>query len=450
MNGFATADAVYTWLESYINFEKDLKSGDYRLDRVRELARLAGNPQDAVPCVHIAGSKGKGSVACMVASIFSASGLRCARYASPHVLDWRERISLNGAAFSEQIYVRSGDRLRSAADKWEASALRSEYGALSWFELMTVWFFLCAAEAGCQIMVLETGLGGRLDATNIVRPLLSVLSRIELEHTAILGNTLTAIAGEKAGIIKEGIPVLCSQQEAEALAVFKRVSSERGSHFYSIKEIAHLDKIELTRTGTSCQMQLRLNGTRRELSCNLSMMGAVQAENAALATAAALLVRPELSDEVLVRGLESASLPARFQTLSTQPGFVVDGAHTPSSVRLCIETFTQLYGTEGILLFACAADKDVRAMAKLAKGNFSTVVLTVPGYFKEGRPDAELAAFQEAGFAPEFFPKVADALNAAQAATGFTQKTAPEASAKPLLVCGSFYLAAEVLLNTIS
>ena len=220
------------WLDTFLNFEKLPQKNIFWLDMMESLAQIFGNPEGFAPCVHVAGSKGKGSVSRMISSILSEAGLKTGLYSSPHILSFYERITQNGNFFLDEIYEKCADELRNKID----SALNSaEEGAefplpkgrrVTWFEIVTIYAFLCFRAAKVDASVLEVGLGGKLDATNIVRPKISVINTIELEHTEFLGDTIEKIAAEKAGIIKEKTPVLCASCPDSVREVFQKKAHE--------------------------------------------------------------------------------------------------------------------------------------------------------------------------------------------------------------------------------
>jgi dihydrofolate synthase/folylpolyglutamate synthase len=291
-------------------------------------------------------------------------------------------------------------------------------------------------------MAVETGMGGRLDATNIVDPLVSVVTPIELEHTAYLGNTLAAIAGEKAGIVKPGRPLVLSEQEDEALDVFKAKTGETGSPLFYFPDRAEIKNVLVTEERTSFTLNLNHPAKPQVLELSVSIPGEIQAKNAGLA---ALALKTALGDAIddraIGEGLKSFSLPARFERLRTDPVFIIDGAHTVRSAELCAQTFTRLYGEGGILLFGCASGKNALSMAELLVPRFSRIIVTTPGSFKKSRPFETFGAFtQKAGgkTVPEilYIPRTEEAI-----------AKALELGAKerlPVLGTGSFYLAAEI------
>ena len=448
-NPIASSRDVFTWLSQFINLETGQFTTSLRLDRMEVLARLAGNPERAAPVIHIAGSKGKGSVTGMVSAILAAQGRSPARYTSPHVTEYRERITLNSDFFPESVYADAGNRLLQAE-----KTLRERGAPLfpnpapddieaSFFELLTLYFFLCARRAECDVMVVETGLGGRLDATNIVDPLVSVITLIELEHTEFLGTTISAIATEKAGIIKAGKPVVLAEQDPAALSVFAAKAEETRAPLYYLPDLADITGVSVTKAGTSFTFAPKTGLFPEPIPLFLPIAGEIQARNAALAVAAAKSAFPDLREESVVRGLRDFTLPARFQRIRDEPVLIVDGAHTPQSVEACVKTFTGLYGKEGVLLFGCAAGKDALTMARILIPHFSHIIITTPGTFKISFPQHVYALFvQEAAKAAKA-PVIA---YLEQPTDAFERGLAlGKEKGVSLLGTGSFYLAAELI-----
>jgi len=441
---FTSSDEVFEWLSHFINLERGQKPKSFRIDRMETLTELAGHPQRCAPSVHIAGSKGKGSVTGMLAAMLTEAGLRTARYMSPHVIDIRERICLNGSYFDEDIYCSAGSELKHVTETLLPALSNPLFDAKSpdgceptFWELLTLLFFLCARRAKCDVMVVETGMGGRLDSTNVLDPLVSVITLIELEHTAILGNTITAIAGEKAGIIKTGKPLVLAKQCCEALDVFKKKTKEMNSRLFYFPEIAELSDINVTPNGTEFNLLIKRHDAAEKASgYSIPISGKVQAENAALAIAALNAAFPEIDDGVIRKGLANLNIPGRFEKIS--PSFIIDGAHTPESLALCVETFCSLYGEGGILIFGCAADKDAAAMAKIAHSHFAKIIITTPGTFKASDPERVYKAFAAtAGNEKTFL--IADTQKAVRQA-----KDSAKEKNLPVLGTGSFYLVSEI------
>ena len=418
------------------------------------LVGLAGNPERYAPSIHIAGSKGKGSVTGMIAAALEADGRRVGRYMSPHVSDFRERISLGSSFFDEAVYCAAGDELRETAEVRVPQAGGGLFDpacedgeAPTYFELLTLLFFLCARRADCDALVVETGMGGRLDSTNVVDPLAAVISLIELEHTKFLGDTIAKIAGEKAGIIKPGKPVILAKQRGEALEVFVRKAAEKHSPLIYVPDTIMITALNVHRNGTDFTIMSAPGSAAgrsmfpKPLELSIPIPGAVQAENAVLAITTLKTAFPGISDESIRAGLANFHIPARFEKLSDNPPVIIDGAHTPESAALAAETFCSLYGNGGVLLFGCAADKNAGAMAEILLPCFSTVVITTPGTFKISDPEKVYDAFaaRKAGNGNSKIIFEKDTGRAGQQALELSRSRD-----LPLLATGSFYLAAEL------
>jgi len=436
---FNSPQDVFDWLSRFINFEQVRNKRGFSLDRIKHLAELADQPEKCAPSIHVAGSKGKGSVTAMIAAILEASGIKIARYASPHVYDFRERLMMGSEFFPEEIYIRAGNELR---DLVNALPLNPE--DYTFFELITLWFFLCGRLARCRAMVVETGMGGRLDATNILDPLVSVITGIELEHTEYLGETLAAISSEKAGIIKQTKPLILAEQCEEALRVFKEHTENKKSPLIYFPDCAEFEDIKIDQRGTCFTLILKktdlLNGIYRDLF--VPIPGEVYAKNTGLAILAAKTAFPDIDEDCIRKGLSNFTLPARFERISETPLLVLDGAHTSLSIGTCVKTFSSLYGEGGILIFGCAAGKDARSMAKLSISYFSMIIITTPGTFKKSAPEEIYSAFTDEAKKidkpPEIIlePETAKAVKLGRS-TAIKKKL-------PILGAGSFYLAGEI------
>ena len=336
----------------------------------------------------------------------------------------------------------------------------------SWFELVTLTAFVLFRQERLDWAVFETGMGGRLDATNIVQPEITVLTPIELEHCEYLGHTIPLIAAEKAGIIKAGCPVFCSKQPDSALGIFKERAAALNAPLFYLPDCIEAIKHRLTPQGR--EVTIRFSAAhpvgalfKRPLHAILPLFTPVQAENAALAAAAFKYRFPDVPEELIECGLSKAWLPARFQLLSTKPLIVLDGAHTHNSIQACADTFLSLLSdgsdassahsgtppisdtpshTKPILVFACAADKDPADFAPIFADKISYLYLTVPGAFKKGNLEKTVDAFTQVfGNENNVVMEASEDFNAVLK-KAFTHSIAEN---RPLLITGSFYLAAE-------
>jgi dihydrofolate synthase/folylpolyglutamate synthase len=445
-------DDLAAWLEQFENNERLPAFKPFNLDKMRLISRIAGHPETCAPAIHVAGSKGKGSVTAMIASILEAAGIRTGRYTSPQLCCYWDRISLGNGLFPPGIYVEAGRELVETEERRLREFSEGEDSKPSLFEMFTLLFFLCSRRNRCEAMAVETGLGGLNDATNIVKSEVSVITLIEKEHTEILGNTIPAIAAQKAGIIKAGKPLVLSWQEGEALEVFRKAAAEKKAPFYYLPETAVVENIAVSKEGTAFSLRSEIAGLRERLDLFIPVPGAVQAENAALAVIGVKTAFPAIGEDSIRRGLAAVSLPARFERLSSNPAIVIDGAHTPRSVENCVNTFISLYGKGGILIFGCAAGKDGESIAKLLTPHFSQIIITTPGTYKVSYPEEVYRIFLTAAKGPPPQNSCHSALPAGKKVLLIRDtKTALEAALSlsreqglPVLGTGSFYLAAEI------
>lgn len=426
------------WLDGYLDFERKPEKGVFWLDTMEFLCGRLNHPEIFAPCVHVAGSKGKGSVSAMVASILDAAGLKTGLYTSPHISHFSERVSLAHTPLPEGAYLRAAGDLRGLVESVPADAMPGGR-PVTWFELMTAFAMLSFRNAGVNASVFEVGLGGRLDATNVVTPRVSVITPIELEHTEFLGDTLAQIAREKGGIIKRNVPVVSAAQDAEARSALEEIASGRGAPIRFADDQIDLAGIRRSYSDGFMSVEIKGKAFPRPLRARMRLLGRLQAENAALAALAVRAAEPRLAARAIEVGLSAAFLPARFEVVGAEKAgvpVVLDGAHTVRSVRATVETFREFFGgTDAVLLFACAADKDVRSIAPEFAG-FGGVFLTRPGETKKSDLGEAQMAFSLAGIQFEAERDCGKALAAALEAARRRKV--------PLLVTGSFYLVAEV------
>lgn len=433
MEEFACADAVYDFLNRFLNFERKLEPTAYRLDRMVALKDLFGAPDETYRAVHVAGSKGKGSTATMIASILSLVDPPVGLYTSPHLLHFTERIAVNGDPVGDGILLPCAEEL-AAGLQGRAPEDFPGGEAPTYFELLTMLGFLCFRKAGCKRAVIEVGLGGRLDSTNVITPEVCVITPIELEHTELLGDTIPKIASEKAGIIKSGIPVYTSALRPDALRVIRDTAIRMAAPLTVLDEAAEIGDVRISASGTSFTARFmdRRSGPA-SLDLVTPLIGEVQARNATLAALVALDLG--IASDTIAEGLRLGRLRARFEIIPGNPTVVLDGAHTPDSVRACAADFLSIFPLGGILLFGCAKDKDPIAMAGELSGISGDVIVTRPGTFKESDVDAIAEAFAGKGFSVRI---EADTQKAILAALDHAAKRNA-----PLLITGSFYLCAE-------
>jgi len=382
---------------------------NFGLERAQKLAALAGNPQEELRFIHVAGTNGKGSTCAMLESIYRAAGLRVGLFTSPHLVSFRERIQINRELISENEIVRLITEIRPLLKNFPTE------NHPTMFEVVTVLALKFFAEQKCDLVIWETGLGGRLDATNIVTPLISVITNIALDHQQWLGDTLGKIASEKAGIIKNGIPVVTGVNEPEALAVIEQIAKEKNS--------------SLVKVGSGFSIQ----------SSALSLRSKHQKQNAALALATVEILQKQIpvSAEQIQTGLKSVNWPGRLQLIEKPNGqkILLDGAHNLAGAEaLCAAIGSIFPASKVTLILGILEDKDWRHICeKIAL--LASRILLVPVASKRTADPRNLVSICQAAN-PTAEINVVDSLTAA------LDKSATD---DLVLITGSLYLVGEAL-----
>lgn len=360
----------------------------YRLERMEALCALWQHPQRQTRAWHVAGSKGKGSTAALLARALSALGDPCGLYTSPHLKDYRERITLDGAWFDEAVYDQAYGPVLEWLDSPEGAAFSEAFPpGPTTFELLTLGAFRTFALAGCGRAVYEVGLGGRLDATNVLRPELSVVTRLEREHTDFLGPLLSGIAREKAGIFKPGVPAVSGTQSPEALIELRRSAQAAGTPLIYVPEKLTLLEQEPAAQGTRLRWRWHEGP---EDSLMVGLCGRGQAENAALA---AVALREALKDEFwgqrekIYAAWAALRIPGRQDWRPGSPDCLYDVCHTPRSVEDLIAALPSFSGRPWILVVGLVEGKDVEGITRaLARQPWAACYVTAPGQFKQSDP----------------------------------------------------------------
>jgi dihydrofolate synthase / folylpolyglutamate synthase len=409
------------WLYSLQRF--GIKLGLENIRRlIAELSRsggfqaAVGDLEIALPCkvIHVAGTNGKGSVCAMIDSICRAQGYRTGLFISPHLVTFRERIRVNGETISETAVADGLTTIRDLIADWDPHP--------TFFEVTTALAFKHFRDAKIDVVVLETGLGGRLDATNAVQSDVSVITPIGLDHEEWLGNTLARIAGEKAGIIKPGVPVVSAPQKPEAEQVIRARAAECGAPLQFINEIYHRSPVALR--------------------------GEYQNQNAAVAIAAVEAANIQLGEKAIVRGLAAIEWPARFQKWDERT--IIDGAHNPSAARILAQTWREVFGDQkATLVLAVLSDKDLRGICEALAPIADSILLPKIRSDRAAPPEAlakvlaSIPSICRAGASPagnrrgcptiSITTSIGEALDRARA------------NPNPILITGSLHFAGEVL-----
>lgn len=424
------------YIDSYTDYEKLPMPHDpafYDLRRVEELLGRLGSPHLEAKSVHIAGTKGKGSTAAMVASALTTSGYTTGLYTSPHLNTLRERFRVDGELITEGELVSVVERLKPEVEAVNRSAT---YGELTTFELLTALAFTHFKLKGVDFQVLEVGLGGKYDATNIIKPEVCIITSISFDHTEVLGNTLTEIATEKAGIIKPDCVVVLSSQPDEVVAV--------------IKKVCHSQGVELVRVGKDVTWQslgfdnkrqsLEVKGRLGSYKLSIPLLGQYQLGNAATAVAALEVLAArgfDISRDGIIDGLARVSWAGRFQILSQHPLMIVDGAHNPDSARKLRESLAQYFDFDrAILVTGVSFDKDIDGIASELVPLFDKVIVTRSRHPRAMALDQLTAAFGRQGVEAQAAEGIPEALSLARSIAG----------ARDLIcVAGSLFVVAEAI-----
>jgi dihydrofolate synthase/folylpolyglutamate synthase len=377
------------FLLTRINYERTVAvpyhTGAFKLDRMRRLLTLLGDPHLGLKAIHIAGTKGKGSTAAMLAGVLQAAGLRTGLYTSPHLSAIEERIAIDGRPCSREQFATLTAALEQAVEKLPLFGTAKEFGGPTFFEVTTAMAFLHYAQQKVDVAVLEVGLGGRLDSTNVCQPSVTLITSISYDHTRQLGNTLAAIAAEKAGIIKPGVPVISGVVNDEPREVIRQVVREQGAPLFERGTAFDFEALADQSPTASASQGLHYREPAREPTLrlpdvHLGMLGQHQAANAAVAICALrrLIEQGWAIDEAAVRnGLATAKVPARIELISERPAVIVDVAHNVASVEALIRVLDDHFRPRRrVLIFASSKDKDTAGMLRLLLPRFDEGVLT--------------------------------------------------------------------------
>lgn len=426
------------WLYDHVDHERlrlvRYNERTFNLARMRKLLDLIGNPHEQVRCVQVAGTKGKGSTCAMLASMLAACGYTVGLYTSPHLIDLRERITINGhmipynevAAIFKQI---------AAVE----SAFKDE--PPTFFEIMTACAFRYFAEQAVDIVVLETGLGGRLDCTTVCNPLVTAITAISKDHTHLLGNELTDIAREKAGIFKKGVPALTMEQDSAVSEVLRSVAAEVGTELrFTGKDIEFSHRFEANKElGPHSRVSLTTERSRYE-HLAVPLRGEHQAQNCGLALAVLDQLKNhgfDLPEDKVIHGLAETKLDGRMEQVWSQPRVIIDGAHNAASLTSLIRALGAHVSYDSlVLIFGCGQDKDIRGMLRQVSLGADKIVFTrAKANPRAEEPSDLLSRFGEiSGKMAQTAPNLEEALKLAARAVSREDL---------IVVTGSFYLVGE-------
>ncbi len=335
----------------------------FNLKRMASLMAKLGNPHIGPLTVHVAGTKGKGSCSAMSASILRTSGFKTGLYTSPHLLSICERMKIDGRNISQTSFARIATLISPSVEKTNEEGMEN----VTTFEMLTAMAFVWFHENRVDAQVLEVGLGGRLDATNVCKPDVCIITSLSLDHTDVLGSTLSEIAREKAGIIKPGVPVVSSPQQTEALAELERVAKQRGSPLTKTGSLLSWEPLEATAKGQS--FSLIKKNTKRKFW--IPLLGRHQIENASTVIEAMTVLsakNKKITPEAITEGLKNVKWLGRLQIISEKPYVILDGAHNDYSMGCLVDSIEQYFKHKQVItIVGFSANKNIEGMAKQIK-----------------------------------------------------------------------------------
>ncbi len=421
-------DYLYSYVDYSLKHSSELAKADFNLERMRALMDELGNPQGDYRIVHVAGTKGKGSVCALAASGLRAAGQRTGLYTSPHLIDYCERIQVDGRPISHERLADLVERLKPAVER---------IPRLTTFEITTALALLYFAEEHVDAAVVEVGLGGRLDATNVVTPSVVAITSLSYDHMAVLGDTLAKIAGEKAGIIKIGIPVVSAPQKNEGLDVLERVARERGAPFTLVGRDVKFKPVSHSLDGQS----LRVTWKDEALALTIPLLGIHQVQNAAVAATALWILRGqglELGDAAIRDGFARVEWPARFQVVRREPPVIFDAAHNEDSFSRLRQALDDYFPKRRIyLIFGASEDKNIPGMFKQIKPRVEKLLITKANHPRALDPEPIAALADKSGLPYEMILPVKAA---AERALELSEK-----DGSIVLSAGSMFVTAEVM-----
>jgi len=437
-NRFPTYESAIAWLTESTDYERMRRvrynTDTFNLDRMQALAAAVGHPERQLRFVHVAGTKGKGSTAAMVEAILRGHGLRTGLFTSPHLVDLRERIQLGRQWIDRDLMRRCTGRVADAV-----TGVLSELQP-TFFELTTAIALTAFVEAAVEVAVMEVGLGGRLDSTNIITPKVAVITSISLDHVHQLGGTLGAIATEKAGIIKPNVPTVVAPQPVEAMLIIAATAAERRSPLLRVGREVTFDWSPAFDAAGHPTSRVTVRTPRNAYTdLALPLAGQVQGANAACAVAAAEVVLGEkVSREKVAASLAAVQWPGRMQTFPGPVTTILDGAHNAASIEQLLAAVAEYYpALPSVVVFASAADKDIDGMMQALADRRSRVIFTRTNNPRAAAPaDLAAALTKVGGTVLGQFDDPAAAVRAARQTLG---------GEGIIILCGSLYLVGAVL-----
>ncbi|HEX5838463.1 MAG TPA: folylpolyglutamate synthase/dihydrofolate synthase family protein [Anaerolineales bacterium] len=418
-------DYLYSFVDYSLKHSSELARAEFNLDRMFALMHELGDPQLKYPIIHVAGTKGKGSVSALCASGLRSAGYTVGLYTSPHLLDYAERIQVDGEPITHEKMIELVEEIKPSVAK---------IPKLTTFEITTALALLAFARNGVNAAVVEVGLGGRLDATNIVMPKVSVITSLSYDHMAVLGDTLAKIAGEKAGIIKEGVPVVSAPQESEALQVLERVANKKGCPFVLVGRDVRFKRLTTSLEG----QEVVVSDQQSTVSLRIPLLGEHQVQNAATAYAALRASGIEISDDAIQKGFSQVQWRARFEVARREPPVIFDSAHNQDSFAKLRATLEEHFPVKQVyLIFGASEDKNIPGMFAEIKPKIRKLIVTRADHPRALEPEYIRQLADQAGLESEMVRSVE---NAFRRALDLSEK-----DGSIVLSAGSMFVTAEAM-----
>jgi dihydrofolate synthase/folylpolyglutamate synthase len=380
----------------------------FGLDNIRKLMSVFDNPQNSFRCVHVAGTNGKGSTSSMIESVLKTAGVKTGLFSSPHLISFTERIRVNGEEITEEDVITLAEEVRAEAEKIEDFSP-------TFFEVVTAMAFLHFRKTRVQWAVIETGLGGRLDATNVIVPEATVITSVGIDHCEFLGKTLREVASEKAGVIKDGVPVVTASQEEAAREVIRRKAAEKGSQLSTYGESFKAELISESLGAIS----FRYFSEGRSYDLTVPLAGRHQMINASTAVRTAEIIMakyPAMRCDI-GKGLSNVRWPGRLEMVNDDPPVLIDGAHNPqasSALSLYLREVALSKYKRIILVVGTMGDKDVGGILDPLLPLASQILFTAPAYGRSAPPERLAAVAAAKGYSSIVVPGVAEAVKKAE------------------------------------
>ncbi|HLW97957.1 MAG TPA: folylpolyglutamate synthase/dihydrofolate synthase family protein [Candidatus Acidoferrales bacterium] len=413
------------------------RAAKFDLANIQALAARMSDPQNQFRSIHIAGTNGKGSTAAMVESILRCAGYRTGLYTSPHLERMNERIRVDGEEISDAEFAGAFTRLHKLIEQMLSSGELAAHP--TFFECITAMAFDEFARAEVEFAVLEVGMGGRLDSTNIVTPEVAVITQIHFDHESFLGHSIAEIAGEKAGIIKRGIPVVSAADHADAIRVVAQRAAELGAHLVEIDATYRLERLRAHDGFYTAVLAANSSTDSRRATLHMALAGRHQVRNAITALAAARVLAERgflVPDEAIAEGVATVRWPGRLERVAENPPVFLDGTHNPGGAAELAAFWDEHFKGRRIhLIYGSVRDKSVDEIAGLLFPRASTVIVTAPRQPRALSADALAAMTRHLAPQMEVVPDPAEALERALA-------VAPPEDA--IFVTGSLYLAGDL------